>query len=149
VSRRAAEEVEEAVRDGVAGGGRVAVGGERDGDARFPPTVVADVTPDNALFREGPFGPVLSVTRFQDDRQAAELANASPYGLRAAIFSADDERAIRLAYGLDYGAVAINGPATVGEPTISVDPRKQSGVGSEGIHTSLLEFTQPKYIWTS
>lgn len=149
VSRRAAEEVEEAVRDGVAGGGRVAVGGERDGDARFPPTVVVDVTPDNALFREGPFGPVLSVTRFQDDRQAAELANASPYGLRAAIFSADDERAIRLAYGLDYGAVAINGPATVGEPTISVDPRKQSGVGSEGIHTSLLEFTQPKYIWTS
>lgn len=149
VSRTAAQEVEDAVRAGIEGGGRLVSGGVGKGDARFPPTLVADVTPDNPLFREGPFGPVLSVTRFDDDRQAATLANSSPYGLRAAIFSADDERATHLAYGLDYGAVAINGPATVGEPMISVDPRKQSGVGSEGIYTSLLEFTQQKYIWTS
>lgn len=149
VSVAAAREVERAVHAGVAAGARVVIGGERVSGAVVPPTVVADVTPDNPLFRDGPFGPVLNITRFETDGDAATLANTSPYGLRAAIFSADRARAMQLAYGLDFGGVAINGPATVGEPTISVDPRKQSGVGSEGIHTSLLEFTQPKFIWTN
>ncbi len=149
VSVRAAQEIEDAVSAGIAGGARAVMGGRRGVDAMFPPTVVTDVAPANPLFRDGPFGPVLSVTRFETDREAAMLANASPYGLRAAIFTADNQRGIRIAHGLDYGAVAINGPATVGEPLISVDPRKLSGVGSEGIHTSLLEFTQPKYIWTN
>lgn len=149
VSESAARAVEDGVKDGAAAGARVVLGGERAGRAMMPPTVVDGVTPDNPLFGEGPFGPVLSIIRFDTDRQAAELANASRYGLRAAIFSADRERAVALAHALDYGGVAINGPATVGEPTISVDPRKQSGVGSEGVYTSLLEFTQPKFIWTT
>ena len=149
VSVAAAREVEATVTLGASKGAQVVHGGEIITGALFAPTVIRKVDVDNPLFRDGPFGPVLSVISFAGDADAARLANESPYGLRAAIFSRDEERAIDVAYKLDFGGVAINGPATVGEPTISVDPRKLSGVGTEGIETSLGEFSQLKLIWQS
>ncbi|MCA1737107.1 MAG: aldehyde dehydrogenase family protein [Actinobacteria bacterium] len=147
VSVQAAEEIRREVQRGLDAGAHAVHGGEILTGALFASTVLRDVDVDNPLFREGPFGPVLSVIPFTNDTDAVRLANNSPYGLRAAIFSGDEERALSIAYGVDYGAVSINGPATVGEPTISVDPRKLSGIGTEGIETSLGEFSQIKLIW--
>lgn len=147
VSEAAAIQVEKEVAAGTAAGAQLLTGGKRGSGAMFDPTVLGGVNRHNPLFLDGPFGPVLSIIRFEDDGEAATLANTSPYGLRAAIFSRSEDRALAVAQMLDFGGVSINGPATVGEPTISVDPRKLSGVGSEGIETSLAEFSQLKQIW--
>jgi gamma-glutamyl-gamma-aminobutyraldehyde dehydrogenase len=147
VREDAAADIEQQVAAGVAAGGRLVAGGRRTAPALLPPTIVDGVTPDNPLWREGPFGPVTSITTFRDEDEAVRLANDSPYALRAAIFATDVNRATRLARGLDFGGVAINGPTTIGDHFISVDPRKQSGVGSEGVLTSLMEYSQPKFIW--
>jgi acyl-CoA reductase-like NAD-dependent aldehyde dehydrogenase len=146
VNQPAAETVERQINEAVASGARLVCGGRRKG-AFFPPTILADVAPNNPIFNEGAFGPVVCLIRAADEDQAIELANKSRYALRAAVFGRDLQRAAAVARRLDCSGVAINGPALVDNPRLNVEPRKMSGVGAEGILASLLEYSQPKFIW--
>ncbi len=135
------------VEDARAKGARVLTGGRRHarGGQFFEPTVLADVTPEMTIFREETFGPVAPITRFATEREAIELANASPYGLAAYLFTRDLSRTWRVAESLDYSMVALNTGRMTGAP-IPFGGIKHSGMGREGGRPGLEEFTELKYI---
>ncbi|WBB68032.1 aldehyde dehydrogenase family protein [Micromonospora sp. WMMD812] len=136
------------VTRGLADGGRLVAGGP---DASVPdrgwfvaPTVIADVDPDSALAQEEVFGPVLAVIPVDDDDQAVAVANNSRYGLAGAVWSADEERALRVARRMRTGAVDVNGAPF--NPLAPFGGYKQSGVGRELGRYGLDEFLQTKAI---
>jgi aldehyde dehydrogenase (NAD+) len=106
------------------------------------PTVFADVTPDMGIAREEIFGPVLSVLRYETEGDAVAIANGTPYGLAAAVWSGDQEHAVRVARQLRAGQVEINGGAF--NPAAPFGGFGQSGYGRElGVY-GLEEFGEIK-----
>jgi aldehyde dehydrogenase (NAD+) len=104
------------IEGGLAAGARLAAGGAAapaglDRGYYVQPTVFADVTPDMAIAQEEIFGPVLSVISYGSEDEAVEIANGTPYGLAAAVWSADQDHAVAVARRLRAGQVEINGGA--------------------------------------
>lgn len=97
----------------------------------FPPTLITDVAPEDAL--EEIFGPVATVHPFADEAEAVALANQTPYGLGGYVYSRDEERALRVARQMNTGGVKVNGVSLL---ELNVDaPRPAwglSGFGEEG-----------------
>ena len=123
------------------------VGGRRTapGSLFFEPTVLADVTPEMAIYREETFGPVAGVTPFDDGDDIAAMANDSEYGLASYIYSNDLSRVHRLSSALEYGMVAVNCVKMTGPP-IPFGGVKQSGLGREGSTHGLDEYSELKYV---
>jgi benzaldehyde dehydrogenase (NAD) len=107
VNERQAANIDRIVAETIAKGAKVQTGGSRDG-LFFKPTVLTGVTPGMPAFDEEIFGPVAPITIFRDDKEAIALANATEYGLTAAVVSPDLARAQRIADGLHSGVVHIN-----------------------------------------
>jgi succinate-semialdehyde dehydrogenase/glutarate-semialdehyde dehydrogenase len=149
-SERAAELLLAQVRDAIDKGARVVTGGDRvDRPGAFvEPTVLTDVTPEMRAYTEELFGPVAVVYRVESDDEAVALANASPYGLGAAVFSSDGARAQAVADRLESGMVFINHP-TASEPNLPFGGVKRSGFGRELSHLGILEFANRKLIATT
>jgi succinate-semialdehyde dehydrogenase/glutarate-semialdehyde dehydrogenase len=147
ISASARSGVAELVDDAVAHGARVATGGAvADGPGWFyPPTVLADVPADARALREEIFGPVAPITTFDDEAVAIEAANDTEYGLVAYLYTQDIDRALRVVEALDTGMVGLNQGmvSNAGAPFGGV---KQSGIGREGGHEGLLDYTESKYI---
>jgi aldehyde dehydrogenase (NAD+) len=104
------------IERGIADGARVVAGGAAPPPGLatgyyVQPTVFADVTPDMAIASEEIFGPVLSVIPYGSEDEAVQIANAVPYGLAAAVWSADQEHAIAVGRQLRAGQVEVNGGA--------------------------------------
>jgi succinate-semialdehyde dehydrogenase/glutarate-semialdehyde dehydrogenase len=149
-SERAAGLLMEQVRDAIDKGATVVTGGSRvDRPGAFvEPTVLTDVTPEMRAYTEELFGPVAVVYRVESDEEAVTLANSSPYGLGAAVFSADGARAQAVADRLESGMVFINHP-TASEPNLPFGGIKRSGFGRELSHLGILEFANRKLIATT
>lgn len=127
----------------VAAGGGIPAGFERG--YFVAPTVLTDVPPDSTAWREEIFGPVVCVRRFADEAEGLRLANASRFGLAAAVMSADLERAERVAAGLRAGIVWIN----CSQPTFTEAPwggYKQSGIGRELGRWGLENYLETKQV---
>src|ERR1700692_4382324 len=107
VNERQGANVERIVAETIAKGAKLRTGGSRKG-LFFEPTVISDVRPGMAAFDEEIFGPIAPVTTFRNDEEAVALANATEYGLTAAVVSADLARAQRVADGIHSGVVHIN-----------------------------------------
>ena len=137
--------VEGHVQDAVAKGATVHVGGSSTGGLYFLPTVLTGVTPDMAMMQEETFGPVAPILTFRSDEEVIRLANDTPYGLAAYIYTADLARAWRMAEALDYGIVGVNDgvPAAAYAPFGGV---KQSGLGREGGPWGLDEYLEVRYV---
>ncbi len=133
-------------------GGTFACGGRRppDRDRGFfiEPTVVVGLTNDARVAREEIFGPVLTVIAHDGDQDAVRIANDSPYGLSGTVFSADPERAQRVASQLRVGTVNVNGGVWY-SADVPFGGYKQSGIGREMGIAGFEEYLQLKAIATA
>lgn len=140
--------VERHVADAVARGAVAATGGARRndlGDLFYAPTVLTGVAPGMEVMRDETFGPVLPVCRVRDEEEALALANRSPFGLNASIWTADVARGLRLARRVDSGCVCINDCIlNAGDPELPFGGVKQSGLGTRhGGIDGIRAFTRP------
>lgn len=145
------DRVADRVATAVGAGARQVTGGPDAFDASapgwfYPPTVLADVTNDMEIAREELFGPVLSVIRFSDDDEALAIANDSPFGLAAGLWTARLDRAHRMAAALEASTVWINTYRALNF-AVPFGGRGLSGHGRELGREGLLEFSQTKSVW--
>ncbi|MFO7647252.1 aldehyde dehydrogenase [Halomonas campaniensis] len=138
------------IRQGQEEGARLRAGGEAlEGPGLFiPPTVFDGVTPEMTIAREEIFGPVLSVFGFDLEEEAVAMANDSPYGLAAGLWSQDIDRIMRVTRRLHSGQVFVNNWAG-GDQTMPFGGVKQSGNGRDKSHHSLEEYSELKSVWMS
>jgi benzaldehyde dehydrogenase (NAD) len=115
INAKQVERVQRIVDESVVAGASALVGGTHEG-LFFQPTVLRDVSPEMAAFREEIFGPVAPVTTFRSDEEAIELANATEYGLAAAVHSRSVARAAEVANALHAGMVHVNDQTVNEEP---------------------------------
>ncbi|MBK1783924.1 NAD-dependent succinate-semialdehyde dehydrogenase [Prauserella cavernicola] len=136
------------VRRSVEAGARVLTGGEPvEGPGFFyPPTVLDHVAPGMAAFEEETFGPVAAITRVRDAEEAVTLANQTEFGLGAAIWTHDVDRARELAGSIDAGAVFVNG-LVASDPRLPFGGIKKSGYGRELGAEGIREFVNVKTLW--
>ncbi|MET0928438.1 MAG: NAD-dependent succinate-semialdehyde dehydrogenase [Aeromicrobium sp.] len=142
-----AENLEKQVHDSVAAGAKVLTGGTRmdQGPAWFAPTVLVDVTTDMPVMSEETFGPAAAVIAFTDDDDAVGLANLTPYGLGASVWSADEAHALAVGERIDSGALFINA-VVASDPRLPFGGVKQSGYGRELGVAGATEFTNIRTI---
>jgi acyl-CoA reductase-like NAD-dependent aldehyde dehydrogenase len=112
------------------------------------PTVLETNDMTSRSFQEEIFGPVVSVVRFADEAEAISIANESPYGLSGSIWSRDIGRALRVARGVETGALSINSNSSVRYST-PFGGFKQSGLGRELGPDALLGFSEEKNVFIS
>lgn len=134
------QEVEQQLAEAREKGAKIITGGRRNGKSHvFPPTIVTDTDNSMRVQYYETFGPVVTVTKFKTEDEAVTLANDSPYGLSASVWSADLARAERVARRIETGNVSINNVmATQGNPALPFGGLRESGFGrykgSWGLH---------------
>jgi succinate-semialdehyde dehydrogenase / glutarate-semialdehyde dehydrogenase len=147
INARRLGEIEAVVADAVKAGARVVAGGGRARDFNaghfHEPTVLADVTDDMRVFAEENFGPVAAVTRFRDEDEVIERANATDMGLSAYAFTRSAERARRTVAGLKAGMVGINSFALAASEA-PFGGTKFSGLGREGGAEGIGDYLETK-----
>ncbi|HZR54031.1 MAG TPA: NAD-dependent succinate-semialdehyde dehydrogenase [Streptosporangiaceae bacterium] len=136
---------------GAADGGSKVVTGGRAPDRRgyyYEPTVLDQVPADAAVLRTEIFGPVAPIVRFSAEDDAIRWANDTEFGLVSYVYTGDLARGLRVSEALEAGMVGLN-RGLVSDPAAPFGGVKQSGIGREGAHEGLLEFTETKYIATN
>jgi len=151
VSERQLRTVTHHVEDAVAKGARVLAGGRPRPDVGplfHEPTVLEGVTPSMAVCEEETFGPVVSVYRFTDDEEAIALANATPYGLNASVWSGNGRRARAVAARLRAGTVNINEgyAAAYGSVQAPMGGMGESGLGRRHGAEGILKYTEAQTV---
>ncbi|KQS60638.1 NAD-dependent succinate-semialdehyde dehydrogenase [Geodermatophilus sp. Leaf369] len=147
VNEETVAKVDRIVQATVEAGARVVTGGTRPSGPGFfyPPTVLVDVPAGSAAVVEETFGPVAPIATFSDDAEVLELANSTPFGLVAYVFTQDLARGLRLSEALEFGMVGVN-RGVVSDPAAPFGGVKQSGLGREGAHEGLAEYLSTKYV---
>jgi len=135
------------VQRSVRAGARLLIGGAiPDGPgAYYPPTVLTEVRKGMAAFGEETFGPVAAIVPVRDEDEAVRLANDSPFGLGAAVFTADLQRGERIAARLEAGCCVVNASVR-SDPRLPFGGVKQSGYGRELSHFGIREFVNVKTV---
>ncbi|HEY4928030.1 MAG TPA: aldehyde dehydrogenase [Acidimicrobiales bacterium] len=147
VSSRQRDRVEGYLKLAIEEGGSFALGGSRpeglDRGFFVEPTLIVGVGNDSRVAQEEIFGPVLVVIPFDDDDDAVALANDSAYGLSGSVWSADRERAVRVANRIRTGTIGINGGLWF-SPDMPFGGYRQSGVGRESGVAGFEEYLETK-----
>ncbi len=150
VSREQLDRVLGYVRAGAEQGATVRAGGEDRPDlpGYFMRPTVMTATAENVVSREEVFGPVVAVTPFDGEEEAVALANGTAYGLAAAVWTKDLQRALRVARRLRAGTVWVNEYGKI-RPEVPFGGMKQSGVGRELGAAGLDAYTEHKSVFVA
>ncbi|MFC5145516.1 succinic semialdehyde dehydrogenase [Streptomyces aureoversilis] len=151
VSQRQLDAVTRHVEDAVSRGATVLAGGRPRPDVGplfYEPTVLEGVEPSMAVCTEETFGPVVSVHRFQGEDEAVALANATPYGLNASVWTADGQRGRALAARLRTGTVNVNEAyaAAYGSAQAPMGGMGDSGLGRRHGSEGILKYTEAQTV---
>ncbi len=148
INARAVDKIARHVDDALTHGARVLTGGKRLADLGpnfYAPTVLADANAGMLLCDEETFGPVAPLFRFDEEREAIEAANATPFGLASYFYSNDMKRIERVSRALEAGLVGINEGAVSSEAA-PFGGVKESGYGREGSKYGLDDYLSIKYV---
>ncbi len=145
ISTEAAQKVDALVKEAVARGAKLVAGGKVDGPI-MSATVLDHVTRDMRIYHEESFGPVAPVIRVGSIQEAITVANDTEYGLSAAVFGRDVNRALAVARQIESGICHVNGPTVQDEAQIPFGGMKASGYGRFGGRAAINEFTALRWI---
>lgn len=147
VNTSAVKDVDALVQASVSAGAKVALGGGQHalGGCFYQPTVLTEVTPDMAVFRNEIFGPVAPVVRFDDENEVIAMANDTEFGLASYFYTRDIGRVWRVAEALEYGIVGIN-EGIISNEMAPFGGVKESGSGREGSKYGMDDYLEIKYI---
>jgi len=145
IRERDAMRVDDLVKEAVGQGARLVTGGKQNG-ALYAPTIVADVSPKMRISCEELFGPAVAVSRVNDIEEAIALANDSIYGLSAAIFTQNIDRALKFAREVHSGNLHINWGPQWRADFMPYGGLKDSGLGKEGPRYAVEEMTDVKMV---
>ena len=140
-----AQRVESWVNEAVAGGARLVTGGQRHGTL-YQPTLVADVDPRMRISCQELFGPAVAMTRADSIEEAIRIANDTPYGLAAGIFTENIQWAMQFARQVDSGNLHINWGPQWRADLMPYGGLKESGFGKEGPKYAVAEMTELKTV---
>ncbi len=146
ISERAARQVEEQIHHTVEQGGKIVLGGKRDG-AFIEPTILVDVPFTADIMHDMEvFGPVMPIASFESEEEVIALTNDSIYGLGAGVFTSNMKKAMHFVNEIEAGSVVINGSSYFRSFEMPFGGYKQSGVGTEGVFSTFDELTTTKCI---
>lgn len=145
ISEEAAQRVRALIDDAVSKGARLLWGGGTDRSI-MQPAILDGVNSTMRLYFEESFGPVAVVIRVGNTEEAVSVANDTEYGLAAAVFGEDPERAMDVARRIEAGVCHINAPSIYDDPAMPFGGIKSSGFGRFGGQAGINEFTELKWI---
>lgn len=145
VDAAAANRIGQLVKDAAGKGAVLAAGGTAAGTV-IQATVLDKVTPAMRIYAEETFGPVVSVVRVGSIDEAIRVANDTEYGLAAAVFGRDVNRALSVARRIESGICHVNGPTVHDEAQMPFGGVKESGYGRFGGKAGIAEFTDLRWI---
>ncbi len=150
INAAAKDKVGSLVEDALNFGAQVSLGasGVEGRGYFYKATVLSDVPPNSQLLHEEIFGPVAPIVKFSSEDEVIELANATEYGLVSYLYTNDMRRGLKVSEALGAGMIGLN-RGLVSDPAAPFGGVKQSGIGREGGHEGILEYTESKYIATS
>ena len=147
ISKEAVSLMNAFYEDALNKGSRVIYQGKVPDKGFHYPLTIIEVSNANAnIVNDEVFGPILPIQTFNEEREAISLANSSRYGLDASIFSSDFSRAYKIARKLNVGTVVINDTTRLRWDSLPFGGSKESGIGSESLHETMLEMPEPKVI---
>ncbi|HHX90741.1 MAG TPA: aldehyde dehydrogenase [Paracoccus sp.] len=141
----AAERLGELIKDATDKGATLAAGGRIEGTL-MDATLLDNVTPSMRLYAEESFGPLVTVVRVASVEEAVSTANDTEYGLAAAVFGQDVNRALSVAHRIESGICHVNGPTVHDEAQMPFGGVKASGYGRFGGNWGIAEFTDLRWI---
>lgn len=115
------------------------------GELFYAPTIITDISPDAKIYTEEVFGPIVSIIKFKTEEDALKVANESRRGLAGYFFSEDIQQIFRVAKRLEVGMVGVN-EGLISAAEAPFGGVKESGIGREGSHYGIDEYTEIKYI---
>src|SRR5690625_2243190 len=147
INYSAVEKVAKHVEDAVHKGASIVVGGNQPEEKGnyYNPTILKDITNDMMIMHEETFGPVASIQKFENIKEAIELANNILYELAANVFTKNVSQGTKIDEKIDYGIIGWNdgSPTAVQAP---FDGMKESGLGREGGHQGINDFLEIQYV---
>lgn len=141
----AVDKVERHVKDALAKGGKLQVGGNKLSGQFFEPTVISEARADMLCAKEETFGPFAPVFRFHHEQEAVDAANNTEFGLASYFYSRDIGRIYRVSEALEYGMVGIN-VGIIATEHVPFGGVKHSGLGREGSQHGMEEYIEMKYL---
>ncbi|HEX7021328.1 MAG TPA: NAD-dependent succinate-semialdehyde dehydrogenase [Trueperaceae bacterium] len=145
VDARGRAKVERHVRDALDKGAKLLAGGRALRGLYFEPTVLLDVSESMQIMQEETFGPVAPLITFDSEEEVVRLANDTPFGLAAYLYTKDLAQAFEVSEALEYGIIGVN-DGMPSAPHAPFGGIKESGLGREGCHWGIDEYLEVKYI---
>ncbi|MCG3864225.1 MULTISPECIES: NAD-dependent succinate-semialdehyde dehydrogenase [unclassified Photobacterium] len=145
INRAAVEKVEKHINDAMMKGANLVIGTREPSTSCFvQPTVLSNVTDNMLVASEETFGPLAAVFKFTDEQDVIARANNTDSGLAAYVYTQSLSRAFRVSEALEYGMVGVN-EGLISTEVAPFGGVKESGIGREGAHQGLEEYTEMKY----